>query len=283
MLIGNPEEVQTPKGLFATGDTGLHLSYYIGNYKGGRNESFMYGTDEDTNWYDYDLTSAYTTAMADLTLPDYSQGSLIPEKDFKEIPLPELLFGYYIINGSFKFPKDLKYPSIPCYIDETTTIYPLTGSCLLTGPEYLLAVNQGCSVDIKSVFYIPPSLGELDENKNVNVHPSIETVPCLTTPTTKEKRKKKPQKYTPRTTCDDGDDDDTYPLQKPFYEIIKEIQRLRGEHPKGSIQNLLYKEVGNSIYGNVVRGMSNKKSFDSLTGNYTKVTATELSNPILAS
>lgn len=47
--------------------------------------------------------------------------------------------------------------------------------------------------------------------------------------------------------------------------------------------NLLYKEVGNSIYGNVVRGMSNKKSFDSLTGNYVKVSATELSNPILAS
>jgi hypothetical protein len=47
--------------------------------------------------------------------------------------------------------------------------------------------------------------------------------------------------------------------------------------------NLLYKEMGNSIYGKVVRGMSNNKSFDSLTGNYVKMTATDLSNHILAS
>jgi hypothetical protein len=44
--MGNPDDVQTPKGLFHTGATGLHLSYFIGNYKGGRNESFMYGSDD---------------------------------------------------------------------------------------------------------------------------------------------------------------------------------------------------------------------------------------------
>jgi hypothetical protein len=46
--MGNSDEVQTPKGLFSTGDVGLHLSYYIGNYKGGRNESFMFGAEEKT-------------------------------------------------------------------------------------------------------------------------------------------------------------------------------------------------------------------------------------------
>jgi hypothetical protein len=46
-LMGNVDEVQTPKGLFATGDVGLYLSHFIGNYKGGRNESFMYGCNED--------------------------------------------------------------------------------------------------------------------------------------------------------------------------------------------------------------------------------------------
>jgi hypothetical protein len=53
--------------------------------------------------------------------------------------------GYVIINGTFNFPSDLKYPSIPCYIDETTTVYPLKGSCLLTGPEYNFAKLQGCN------------------------------------------------------------------------------------------------------------------------------------------
>ena len=51
-LMGNSDEVKNPKGLFATGDVGLHLSYYIGNYKEGRNESFMYGVDEKTVLYD---------------------------------------------------------------------------------------------------------------------------------------------------------------------------------------------------------------------------------------
>jgi hypothetical protein len=43
--MGNSDEMQTPKGIFDTGDTGLHMGYYIGNYKGGRNESFMYGCE----------------------------------------------------------------------------------------------------------------------------------------------------------------------------------------------------------------------------------------------
>jgi hypothetical protein len=48
-LMGNASEIQTPKGLFATRDVGIHMSYYIANYKGGRNESFMYGVDENTH------------------------------------------------------------------------------------------------------------------------------------------------------------------------------------------------------------------------------------------
>jgi hypothetical protein len=70
---------------------------------------------------------------------------------------------------------------------------------------------------------------------------------------------------------------------KPFYSIIKDLQAMRREHPKGSINNLLYKEMGNSIYGNIVRGMSNKKSFYVLSGKHIRVSASELSNPNLAS
>lgn len=63
---------------------------------------------------------------------------------------------------------------------------------------------------------------------------------------------------------------------QPFHTIIKEIQRLRRENPKGTIMNLLYKEMGNLIYGNVVRGLSNKKSFDNLTGKSFRLTGTDL-------
>lgn len=150
--------------------------------------------------------------------------------------------GYLIVNGVFNFPKNTKYPSIPCYIDKTATVYPLNGKCLLTGPELLLAKNQGCQIKIHSAFYIPP------REKVVEVC-GAKTVMKL----------------------------------KPFYEIISKIQTKRREHPKGHILNLMYKEMGNSIYGNVVRGISNKKGLDTKSGKFFKITGSELSNPILAS
>lgn len=48
-MIGDAASVQTPQGLRATSDVGLKLSYYIANYKGGRNESFMFGVDRETH------------------------------------------------------------------------------------------------------------------------------------------------------------------------------------------------------------------------------------------
>jgi nitrogen regulatory protein PII-like uncharacterized protein len=35
----------TPKGLNILKDVGIKTSLYIANYRGGRNESFMYGYD----------------------------------------------------------------------------------------------------------------------------------------------------------------------------------------------------------------------------------------------
>ena len=46
--LGEASVTHTPKGLFATKNIGLKLNYYISNYKGGRNESFMYGVDNET-------------------------------------------------------------------------------------------------------------------------------------------------------------------------------------------------------------------------------------------
>ena len=35
--MGNAYEIQTPKSLSYSKDIGTHLSYYLANYKGGRN------------------------------------------------------------------------------------------------------------------------------------------------------------------------------------------------------------------------------------------------------
>ena len=244
VLMGNASDIQTPKGLFATGDTGLYLSHYISNYKGGRNESFMYGMEDQIQWFDYDLAGAYTTAMTHLTLPNYQQARLLDSETVNSLTNEQFLKGYLIINGSFKFPEDTKYPSIPCYLDKTTTVYPLQGVCVLTGPEFLLARTQKCEVRIKSAFYIP-------ETEREHRIPGV----------------KKPVVYT----------------IKPFYNIVADLQSKRREYPKGHIMNALYKEMANSIYGNVVRGISNKKTLDLKTGDMLRISGTDLSNPVLAS
>jgi F0F1-type ATP synthase beta subunit len=72
-------------------------------------------------------------------------------------------------------------------------------------------------------------------------------------------------------------------IKRPYYDIIEELQTLRRKHKKGTIKNLLYKEMANSIYGNTVRGISTKKVFDIKTGSMVHLEAGELSNPILGS
>ena len=44
-LIGDSGSTQTPKGLFKTDDVGRKISLFISSYRGGRNESYMYGVD----------------------------------------------------------------------------------------------------------------------------------------------------------------------------------------------------------------------------------------------
>lgn len=229
LLIGDTSNVQTPRGLFASNELGLKISMFIGNFKGGRNECFMYGTDTETIWYDYDIVSAYTTVMSMMGDPDYANLKMLSESDLHQMNKTEILYSYFIMKCKFKFPQTVKYPSIACFIDETTTVYPLSGSALLTGSEYLLALSQGCVFEISEIVYIP--------FKNF----------------------------------------------KPFLSSIKEIQRLRSQHPKGSILNALYKELGNSQYGLTARGISANKKFDLKLGKSVKLDVNEFANPLICS
>jgi len=47
-LLGDVSTTITPKGLNVINKIGLVLPLYTGNYKGGRNECFMYGVDRNT-------------------------------------------------------------------------------------------------------------------------------------------------------------------------------------------------------------------------------------------
>jgi hypothetical protein len=114
-----------------------------------------------------------------------------------------ILFSFIVINCSFEFPNNVKYLSIPVYMNENTTVYPLRGESVLIGSEYLLAKNQKCALEIQEIYKI-----------------------------------------------------DFDPVFPPFGDIISDIQAKRRAFPKGTISNLLYKELGNSIYGSLVRGMT---------------------------
>ena len=241
-LIGEASVLQTPLGLSKFGDLGLKMSLYISNYKGGRNESFMYGVDINNGnyWYDYDLVSAYTTVLFKAGHPDYKHGVRASKEDLKQMSRDYLIYSYTIIKCNFRFPESVKYPSIPVYVDKTSTVYPLEGEgSVLTGSEYLLAKAQGCEFEIDEIYTIP--FFEINESET----------------------------------------DSNYLY--PFKEIISEIQSKRREHPKGTISNLMYKEIGNSIYGSVVRGMSDKRKYDNKSGKTVRMRAHFLTNPIIAS
>jgi hypothetical protein len=233
-LLGDVSSTITPKGLNVVKKVGFVLPFYTANYKGGRNECFMFGIDRDSEWYDYDLSNAYTTVMSMAGHPDYDNCTRLTLSELQKLNREEILYSYLIINADFEFPKDTKYPSIPCYVDENCTVYPLKGSCVLTGSEYILALSQGCILTIHDIYFTPFSSME-------------------------------------------------YKDYKPFSKIIKLIQEQRREYKKGTISNLIYKEIGNSIYGSVVRGIGNKRKFDIKSKGTVRMVGDELTNPLIAS
>ena len=233
-LLGDVSSSITPKGLNVIKDIGFVLAYYTSNYKGGRNECFMYGLDRETEWFDYDLTNAYTTVMSMAGHPDYESCIRLSKTALEAMSNTEILFSYLIIHADFEFPVDTKYPSIPCYVDENCTVYPLRGRCVITGSEYLLATSQECNFKLLDIYYTPFHKSE-------------------------------------------------YKDSKPFNSIVKLVQEQRREHAKGTISNLMYKEIGNSIYGSVVRGIGNKRRYDIKSKGTVRMLGDELTNPLIAS
>jgi hypothetical protein len=224
----------TPKGLNVINKIGFVLPFYTANYKGGRNECFMFGVDRCNEWFDYDLTSAYTTVMSMAGHPEYEKCKRLKTSELLSLSPQEILYNYLILYADFEFPETTKYPSIACYVDENCTVYPLKGSCVLTGAEYLLAINQGCKFVFKEIYITPITKSE-------------------------------------------------YRDYKPFGTVLKRVQEQRREYSKGTINNYMYKEIGNSIYGSVVRGIGDKRKFDIKSKGTIRMIGDDLTNPLIAS
>jgi hypothetical protein len=207
--------------------------------------------------------------------PNYALARRISPEEILSMSDNELMYSYTTVEvKDFQFDYKLQYPSIPCFADEVTTCYPRSGvNVILSGVEYLTAKTQGCAMEIlggtlipfrHTVPYKPNSTDEDIENLGK---------------TDWQKYKSKafpPSEYF-------GQSLEKIFQDMPFREVISELQSERRKHPKGTISNLLYKEMGNSIYGSVCKGLSHKVRYDIKTDRMVRMEANEIANPILAS
>src|ERR1700712_241431 len=180
----------------------------------------------------------------------------------------DLLLNYIVLEVDFSFPKDVKYPSIPTRVDDDVDIYPLKGTSSITGCEYLVAKSMGCRLYVKEGVLIP---FKNRKTKNEDSYTSIKQKGSLITDSKESKERSLIESY-------------TYDLKyaSPYRDIMKGLQLKRRQHEPKTFYNLLYKIIGNSIYGQVAMGFSGKTSFDIKTQNYVRIAGGDLSNPILA-
>ncbi|KAG0122262.1 hypothetical protein HOY82DRAFT_544413 [Tuber indicum] len=143
--------------------------------------------------------------------------------------------GYSALRVKFNFPDNVKFPPLPVNLDENITIYPLSGETTVTGLEYFSAKNILNEALIKT-------------GKTGNIPFKIKILNGV---------------YIPFKT---GNKPLCPVINKPFFPVINELQANRRKYAeifgKKSAMERIYKDLGNMLYGKVVCGISNKRSYD---------------------
>ncbi len=117
-------------------------------YHGGRNEQFWFGPGFKDDWSDFDLSSAYPTAMSLIGLPDWL--SIHDSKNLDDYG-PETL-GF--VEVEFEFPAETRYPTLPVRTDNGL-IFPLKGLSCCAAPELFVARKLGAKLTIKHGVIVP--------------------------------------------------------------------------------------------------------------------------------
>jgi hypothetical protein len=135
--------------------------YYGGvrSYKGGRNETYLFGLYPDRRCYDYDLCNAYPTAMLCIDDVDWSRYTQLSDGD--EISPFDIGF----VEVLFQFKKDCKFPMFPVkpfnpssqtYDENLGICFPRSGKTVVTLAEYWTAkqanVLEKCEICDSLVF-----------------------------------------------------------------------------------------------------------------------------------
>jgi hypothetical protein len=117
-------------------------------YHGGRGEQLWFGPSFEDDWSDFDLTSAYPTAMATIGKPDWK--SIYTSIDLDQIIAAP--FGFACVD--FKFSDTTRYPTLPVRT-ENGIIFPLSGRSYCVTPELEVARQLGCDLAVKHGVIIP--------------------------------------------------------------------------------------------------------------------------------
>lgn len=70
--------------------------------------------------------------------------------------------------------------------------------------------------------------------------------------------------------------------QPLFEDFTRMIQQLRQKYRKKSLEEVMVKEIGNSLYGKLAQGLSDKTAFDTATGLSKKIGPSAVTNPYMA-
>jgi hypothetical protein len=69
---------------------------------------------------------------------------------------------------------------------------------------------------------------------------------------------------------------------RPFESFVIECSRRRKSFVRGSLPELLWKELGNSLYGKIAQGLMMKRCYDSRSGLYRPLPPSKITNPFFA-
>jgi hypothetical protein len=129
-----------------------HEDFFTECYHGGRNEQFWFGPAFEGVWYDYDLSSAYPSAMALIGRPDWQKLHVI--RDTEELLNKYIAADLAFANVEFEFPEHVRFPVLPVRT-ENGLIFPRTGNCSTHISEILLAQSLGAKISLIEGRYIP--------------------------------------------------------------------------------------------------------------------------------
>ena len=310
-------KVFTPTGVELAGDLPFYISYFLGSYHGGRNESFIYGMIRETV-YDYDLPGAYPTAMSLLDYPDWRRKEVFLEMSGEEFMAnyKDFLFkSYTALKVEFSFPDTVQYPPLPVRLNESSIIYPLSGVSCCTGHEILLASRLNCDFKVLGGVFIPFKNLKFQSDKPVR-NTSNRKIDRLLKETSdgkqkiveirdplfdvleknytmhlketffkgNEKMKKEPVPGPGPGPGKDPGKDPGFSKEKSsdFFKTVKRLVSERNKYEKGSYMNQLYKFLANSGIGQMARGLNRKKAFDTKSLKPELISPGDLISPLYA-